>query len=107
MTVRADAGFFSYEMIDTLEAHNARWLITIPHNAKVKAAIDGIDDRAWKPIAYSADGEAQVAETTITTGPRSRSRQPRTLRLIVRRTRLVGPQGTSRVAGPDPLHRRP
>ena len=94
VTVRADSGFFSYEMIDTLEAHNARYSITIPHNAKVKAAVDGIDERQWKPIAYSADGEAQVAETTITTGPRSRSRKPRTLRLIDRRTRLVGPQGT-------------
>ena len=94
VTVRADAGFFSYDMIDKLEAHDARWSITVPQNAKVKAAIDGIDEAAWTPIAYTTGGEAQVAETTITTGPRSRSREPRTLRLVVRRTRLFGPQNT-------------
>ena len=33
-----------------------------------------------------------MAESTVTTGARSRSRKPRTLRLIVRRTRLVGAQ---------------
>ena len=93
LTVRADSGFFSYDMIDTLEAHDARWSVTIPQNAKVKAAIDGICERAWKPIAYTDDGEAQVAETLITTGRRSRSRKPRKLRLVVRRTRLIGDQG--------------
>ena len=92
VTVRADSGFFSYDMIDTLEAHDARWSVTIPQNAKVKAAIDGIDEQQWKPIAYTEDGEAQVAETTVQTGPRSRSRQPRRLRLVVRRTRLAGAQ---------------
>ena len=94
VTVRADAGFFSYDMIDKLEAHDARWSITVPRNAKVKAAIDGVDEAAWKRVAYSAGGEAQAAETTITTGPRSPSSEPRTLRLVVRRTRLTGPQNT-------------
>ena len=37
-------------------------------------------------------GQAQVAETTIKTGPRSRSAEPRELRLVVRRTRLTGSQ---------------
>ena len=91
VTVRADAGFFSYDIIDTLKAHNASYSITIPQNSKVKAAIDAIDEQQWQPIAYPASGEAQVAETTITTGPRSRSTKCRTLRLIVRRTRLIGP----------------
>ena len=92
VTVRADAGFFSYDMIDKLEAHDARWSVTVPQNAKVKAAVDGIDEADWKCIAYTAGGEAQVAETTVTTGPRSRSGEPRTLRLVVRRSRLTGPQ---------------
>ena len=46
----------------------------------------------WQSIAYTRGGQAQVAESTITTSARSRSRKPRTLRLIVRRTRLVGAQ---------------
>ena len=92
VTVRADSGFFSYGIIDTLDAHGARYSITIPQSAKVTAAVDAVEDKAWKPIPYTADGEAQVAETTITTGRRDKQ-ESRELRLIVRRSRLVGPQG--------------
>ena len=92
VTVRADAGFFSYDMLDLIESHNASWSITIPQNAKVKAAVDAVDEDDWTPIAYTAGGEAQVAETTVETGPRSRSAEPRKLRLVIRRTRLVGAQ---------------
>ena len=91
VTVRADAGFFSYDTIDAIEGRGARYSITIPQNAKVKAAIDAIDEAAWTPIAYTAGGEAQIAETLIDTGRRDRS-GPNTLRLVVRRTRLTGPQ---------------
>ncbi len=52
LTVRADAGFFSYALIAKLDTYKARWSVTIPQNAKVKAAIDGIDETAWTPIAY-------------------------------------------------------
>jgi len=101
VTVRADAGFFSYEMIDTLEAKGAEYSITIAQNSQVKAAIDAIDEQQWQPIAYTAGGEAQVAETTIATGARSRSAKRRTLRLVVRRTRLESPQ---RALWPDWRH---
>lgn len=91
VTVRADAGFFSYALIAKLDAHKARWSVTIPQNTKVKAAVAAIDETAWAPIPY-ADGEAQVAETTITTGRRD-PQGPRELRLVARRTRLAeGPQ---------------
>ena len=92
LTVRADSGFFSYEMLDAIEDHQARYSITVAQDAQVKAAIAAIDEDAWQSIAYTRGGQAQVAETTITTSARSRSRKPRTLRLIVRRTRLVGAQ---------------
>ena len=69
VTVRADAGFFSYDMIAAIGAHGASYSITIPQNAKVKAAIAAIDDDDWQAIAYTRGGEAQVAETTITAGP--------------------------------------
>ena len=91
VTVRADAGFFSYELIDAIAARGARWSITVTQNPKVKAAIAAIDEDAWAPIAYTASGEAQVAETTIETGRRD-SEGPRELRLVVRRTRLTGSQ---------------
>ena len=92
LTVRADAGFFSYEMIDKLTARGVSWSITIPNNAKVTAAAEAIEDKAWKPIPYPEGGTAQVAETAITTGRRDK-REPRELRLIARRSRLVGAQG--------------
>ncbi len=91
LTVRADAGFFSYDIIDAVEARGASYSITIPHNAKVKAAIEAIEEKAWKPIAYTAGGAAQVAECTIDTGRRD-DKGPRRLRLVVRRTRLEGTQ---------------
>ena len=91
VTVRADSGFFSYDMLDLIEARGATYSITIAQNAEVKTAVTAIDDKAWKPIAYTRGGEAQVAETTIETGRRD-NKGPRELRLVVRRTRLVGPQ---------------
>ena len=94
MTVRADAGFFSYDMIAALGARNACYSITIPQNAKVKAAIAAIDDD-WASIAYTRGGEAQVAETTIAgrRGDKLHGGRPAgRARLIVRRTRLLGAQ---------------
>lgn len=92
VTVRADAGFFSYDMLDLIEARGAAYSITIPQNAKVKAVIAAIDEACWRPIAYTESGTAQIAETLIDTGRRD-NQGPRTLRLVVRRTRLEGPQG--------------
>ena len=69
VTVHAGSGFFPYDIIDTLDAHGARHSITIPQNSKVTAAIDTVEDKAWKPIGYTEHGEVQVCETTITTGP--------------------------------------
>ena len=98
MTVRADAGFFSYDMIAAIGAHNACYSITIPQNAKVAAAAAAIVEDAWAPIAYTRGDEAQVAETTIEAGRRSDKlrgddAKPAKLRLVIRRSRLLGAQG--------------
>ena len=98
VTVRADAGFFSYDMIASIGAHKASYSITIPQNAKVKAAIAAIEDHAWAPIAYTRGAQAQVAETTIEPGRRGdklrgADGEPAKLRLITRRSRLLGAQG--------------
>ena len=70
VTVRADAGFSSYDMIAAIGAHKARYSITIPHNAKVKAAVEAIDGDAWQSIAHTRGAQAQAAETTIEAGRR-------------------------------------
>jgi Transposase DDE domain group 1 len=88
LTVRGDAGFWSYALIDTLDRLQVAWSITVNVNAHVKAAIDTIDESAWTPIVYPDGGQAQVAETTYITGS---GRRQRRLRLVVRRTRLTDP----------------
>ena len=98
VTVRADAGFFSYDMLAAVGAHGASYSITIPQNAKGKAAIAAIDDDDWASIGYTRGGEAQVAESTIEPGRRGdklrgRDGEAAKLRLIARRSRLLGAQG--------------
>jgi hypothetical protein len=92
ITVRADSGFWSYEMFKTLEGLGVGWSITTPQYNNVRQAISGIDKDAWVDIDYPQDGAAQVAETTIWATHRTRRTERMKLRLIVRRTRLTGPQ---------------
>jgi hypothetical protein len=89
LTVRADSGFWSYKLIDTLNRLGVCWSITIPLNAQIKAVIGAIDENSWTPIAYPDGGEAAVAETTYVSG--GRDKQRRVLRLVVRRSRLTDP----------------
>lgn len=84
--VRADSGFWSWTMIDRLNTHQIGWSITVRLHKTMRAAIDSIDDTAWVDIDYTIGGRAQVAETIYTTG---KGRRQRTVRLIVRRTRLT------------------
>ena len=88
LTVRADAGFWNYALIDTLTRLGVRWSITVRLNASIRTAINRISDDAWTTITYPDAGEAQVAETTYVTG---QGRRRRELRLVVRRTRLTEP----------------
>ena len=92
ITVRADSGFWSYEMFNTLGQLGVGWSITIPLYSNVREAIAGIKDNAWAEIDYPQDGQAQVAETTIRATHPTRRTERMKLRLIVRRTRLTGPQ---------------
>ena len=85
-TVRGDSGFWSWKLIDRLDAHDFKWSITVALIPAVRAAIQAIPGTAWTDIAYTKDGHAQVAETTYATG---RGKAKRTVRLVVRRTRLT------------------
>jgi hypothetical protein len=80
--LRADSAFWNKQLIARLERAGWRYSISVRMQYWVPAAIAQIPESAWRPLAdYPPDGEAQIAETTA--GGR---------RLIVRRTRLVGPQ---------------
>jgi hypothetical protein len=99
LCLRADSGFWSHSLIDTLRRLGVGWSITVTINPSIRAVIDAIDDKAWVPIAYPHSGEAAVAEATYVTGqgPRRRS-----YRLLVRRSRLTDP--AQRALWPDWRH---
>ncbi len=66
MTVRADSGFWSWELVDRLNTHSIAWSITVTSHASIRAAIAAIPDDAWVDIDYTVGGQAQVAETILT-----------------------------------------
>jgi hypothetical protein len=78
---RADSGFWNAKVFKRLEREGWKFSIAVRMTKTVRAAVEQIDEDAWQPIDYPAGGEAQIAETVY--GGR---------RLIVRRTRLLGPQ---------------
>jgi Transposase DDE domain group 1 len=82
LTVRADSGFWAKRVIGACQEHRVRFSISVrtgdPH---IGEAIAQIPEDCWQAIDYTLGGEAQVAETTY-----------RDVRLVVRRTRLLGPQ---------------
>src|SRR4051794_12128868 len=79
--LRADSGFWNVKVFERLERAGWQYSIGVRNINKVKTAVEAIAEDVWQRIDYPADGEAQIAESTY--GGR---------RLIVRRTRLVGPQ---------------
>jgi DDE family transposase len=80
--LRADSAFWNKTLIGRLEQAGWRYSISIRLQQHVLAAIQAIPESDWQTLQdYPADGEAQLAETTL--GGR---------RMIVRRTRLIGAQ---------------
>ena len=89
LTVSVDAGFWSNDTIATLNRLDVRYTMAVRTGTKgIAAAIIAIPEDAWVDIDYTDGGQAQVADTTYTTG--SGQRQT-TRRLVVRRTRLTDP----------------
>jgi hypothetical protein len=99
MTVRADSGFWSWKLIDRLNTNGILWSITVTRQKKVLEAIAAIPEDEWVDIDYTIGGHAQVAETIYTTGTRGKARS---VRLVVRRTRLTEP--AQRKLWPDWRH---
>jgi hypothetical protein len=82
LATRADSGFWAKRVIGACQAHEIRFSISVrTGDPRIAEAIAQIPEGDWRAIDYTLGGEAQVAETTY-----------RGLRLVVRRTRLVGAQ---------------
>lgn len=91
LTLRADSGFYSWDLVDTLTRLGVSWSITAIGNASIRKAIAAIADDDWIDITYPDGGQAQVAETIYVTGGYHSQRPERRVRLVVRRTRLIDP----------------
>jgi len=80
--LRADSGFWNNKVFARLENAGWQYSIGVRMQKAIRQSVEAIEESAWQTVEdYPKDGEAQIAETTH--GGR---------RLIVRRTRLVGPQ---------------
>ena len=80
--LRADSGFWNTKVFELLEKAGLAVLDRRPQHQEGQAPrSQAIPEDAWQTIPYPDGGEAQIAETVY--GGR---------RLIVRRTRLLGPQ---------------
>ena len=64
LVVRADSGFFSYALIDTLRRLGVSFSITVGITPRIKGFIEAVEESAWQQITYPDGGEAFVAETT-------------------------------------------
>jgi len=84
IVMRFDSGFWSNETIAVLGRLGVNYTMAVRTGVKaLNRAIGTIAEDAWVEIDYPEGGRAQVAECTY-----------KERRLIVRRTRLVGPQAT-------------
>jgi Transposase DDE domain group 1 len=79
--LRADSGFWNNKVFKRLEDAGWTYSIGVRMQKGIREAVEQINESAWHAIEYPEQGEAQIAETTHAGR-----------RLIVRRTRLLGPQ---------------
>ena len=94
--VRMDSAYYNAAVISAIRGQGARFSVTAPMNASIRAAIASISDGAWTAIRYPHAvwddqldcwiSDAEVAETEYTAFA-SRKGQAATARLIVRRVR--------------------
>ena len=94
--VRLDSAFYNAAVIGAVRSGGARFSVTAPMNASIRAAIAGIGEDAWTPIQYPHAiwddqleawiSDAEVAEVEYTAFA-SKKGQAVTARLIVRRVR--------------------
>jgi Transposase DDE domain group 1 len=81
IVLRMDSGFWSNDTMKLLGRLKVRFTMAVrTGNDAVAKAIAGIEEGSWTGIDYVEDGVAEVAETIY-----------KGRRLIVRRTRLIGP----------------
>ena len=109
IVVRMDSAFYNAAVTGAIRRAGARFSVTVPMNASIRAAIAAIGEDAWTGIKYPRAiwddqlgtwvSDAEIAETQYTAFT-SRKGQEVTARLIVRRVRDLNKQAG---AGQDEL----
>ena len=104
IVVRMDSAYYAAEVLHAIRRAGARFSVTVPRNAAVRAAIAAVPDDAWTPIRYPRAlwdeqpgcwvSEAEVAETSYTafagvpaSGWQHEAVRPMDGRLIIRRVK--------------------
>ena len=85
LTVRADSGFYTHDIVSVCRNTDVRFSITVRQHRGLRNLIEAIPEDDWTPIPYWMDGAADVAETTYT--PFGGEPDSTPVRLIVRRVR--------------------
>jgi hypothetical protein len=98
--VRMDCAYYAAAVIAAIRRNGARFSVTAPASAAIRAAIAAIPQDAWQAIAYPQAiwddqlscwvSDAEVAETTYAAFTSKKKELHATARLIVRRVRDKG-----------------
>ena len=85
LTVRADSGFYTPDVVAVCRKTKVRFSITVRLHQSLRNIIEAIPEEDWTPIPYWLDGAADVAETSYTPFDSEPDAAP--VRLIVRRVK--------------------
>ena len=85
LTVRADSGFYTHDIVSVCRSNDVRFSITVRQHQGLRELIEAIPEAGWTPIPYWMEGAADVAETIYT--PFGGEPDATAVRLIVRRVR--------------------
>ena len=85
LTIRADSGFYNYDIVAACRAKGVRYSITVRQHPSLRNLIEAIPEEDWEPIPYWMEDAADVAETEYTPFKSEPDAVP--VRLIVRRVK--------------------
>ena len=85
LTLRADSGFYTHDIVSTCRDKSVRFSITARQHQSLRSIIEALPETEWTPIPYWMEGAADVAETQYTPFQHESDAVP--VRLIVRRVK--------------------
>ena len=85
LTVRADSGFYTHDIVAVCRKAKVRFSITARQHQSLRNIIEAIPEADWTPIPYWMEGAADVTETECT--PFENEPDAASVRLIVRRVK--------------------